>query len=85
MKSNYYKEKLDSSGNKSKMIWSVINEFLSKRKKRSKIGKVKKRDGSLTNSSLETANAFNEHYVNVGKTPHLKYLLSQIEYFLPVR
>ena len=66
-KLNYYKQQLDSSGNKSKIIWSVINEILSKRKKGTSIEKVKKWDGTATTSPMEMANIFNEHYVNVGK------------------
>ena len=77
-KSDYYKEKLETSGNNSKMIWVVINEILSKRKKSIKIQKVKKQDGTFSNGQSETANTFNKYFVDVGKSlaskiPHTQH------------
>ena len=65
-KSDYYKEKLEASGNNSKKIWIVINEILAKRKKQMSIKRVKKKNGNKTSSSSETANTFNKYFVDVG-------------------
>ena len=77
-KQDYYKLKLQSSANKSKAIWSVINEILSKKKKTSSINKIRAVNGQILNQPSQIADAFNTYFGNIGKqlaskipqTPH---------------
>ena len=66
-KREYYKSKLQFCANKSKAIWSVINEILSKKKKITKINKIANANDELVEQPIKIATAFNTYFGNVGK------------------
>ena len=85
-KSKYYKTRLQSNYNKSKTIWSVINEILSKRKsKTSTIKKIKKPNGTPASQLRDIANVFNNYFVNVGEKLASKILHQNHTIYLPSR
>ena len=65
-KKDYYITKLQASANKSKAIWSVINEILSKKRKRTEIKKIKTPNGQHTNDPQQIADAFNNYFCSIG-------------------
>ena len=80
-KKQYYKDKLHKSANRSKAIWSVINEILSKKKTKNTIKTIKNSSGCSLNEPFQIANAFNLYFAEIGKklaadipnTPHRIY------------
>ena len=66
-KYQYYRDKLARSANRSKAIWSVINEILSTKKKKNSIKKIKKSNGTHTTDSYEIAEIFNAYFAGIGK------------------
>ena len=88
-KKMYYKTKLDLSANRSKAMWSVINEILSKKKKKSSVKRIKKLDGQYTSNKAEIAETFNNYFSNIGTQlassipdkPHTIFLLELVILF----
>lgn len=73
---SFYKRQIEKTQDQ-KDIWNMINSFMLNRKtrKKSQNTKLLKPDGSRTSTDHETANVFNDYFVNVGKN-----LARQIKY-----
>ena len=48
-----------------KQTWSIINETLHRKKKKS-LPRVFSHNGRLLKETVETANAFNRHFIDIG-------------------
>jgi hypothetical protein len=69
-KNRYYQEKLETTNNDSKRVWSVINEIIDKKvKKPNIINTINQNNTKICckNNPCDAANIFNSYFANVGK------------------
>ncbi len=65
-KAIYYREAIQNANGDSKKIWRTINEACNKSNKSSKIDKLEL-NGIIINDEAEIANAFNDHFSQIGE------------------
>ena len=65
-KAIYYRKSIESANGDSKKIWNTINEACNRKNSSAKIDKLEI-NGSISNNAADIANAFNEHFANIGE------------------
>lgn len=66
-KNQYYKTKLNQSGNNFKKIWEVMDEAVNINKQMPKVTSILKPTNELTTDNKEIANVFVNYFTNIGK------------------